>query len=559
MHDGASMLLTDARKDTQCVNAAGSPYCDVVFDFNEGTLDIWDVTNPTNPSRLSRTPYSNTGYSHSGWWSEDKQFVFLQDELDERDRGLATTMRIFSISDLRNPSLAGTWTGPTRAIDHNGFVRGNRYYMSNYARGLTILDITSPASPVAVGRFDSYPSSDNTGFPGAWGTYPFLPSGNILISDIDSGFYIVDDGTLNVTEGTLSFTTASFGADESQSASLAVQRTGSASGAVSVDWEIIGANGSTADVGAVTGTLNWADGDAASKLINVPLNNDGNAEGIERMMVRLAAPNGGVTLSSPNLVSLYISDPGDTPSVGFAEMAIATPERGFSTAVAVVQRAGSASGAVSVDYSVSGGDASAATDYAGPATGTLSWSDGDANPKSIEYTITDDGSSEVDEFFELTLNNASGGTISASSVLRVNILDGTGVTSEPNAVAGSNQTVNSGTRVTLNGSSSNDPQGDTLTYEWTQIAGPSVALADADQAGASFLAPSVSSDTMLRFVLEVANTRGLKNSAVVAVTVRSGAASSSGGGGGALSIFLIVLLLLKRMRFYDRLLTIRSR
>jgi hypothetical protein len=38
MHDGASMLITDARKDTQCVNAAGSHYCDVVLDFNESYL-----------------------------------------------------------------------------------------------------------------------------------------------------------------------------------------------------------------------------------------------------------------------------------------------------------------------------------------------------------------------------------------------------------------------------------------------------------------------------------------------------------------------------------------
>ncbi len=123
MHDAASMIVTDARKDSQCVNAAAA-YCDIVFDFNESSLDIWDVTDPANPARLSREPYGNSGYTHSGWWTEDKQFVFVQDELDERDRGLQTTLRAFSIADLRNPTLAGTWTGPTTAIDHNGFVRG---------------------------------------------------------------------------------------------------------------------------------------------------------------------------------------------------------------------------------------------------------------------------------------------------------------------------------------------------------------------------------------------------------------------------------------------------
>jgi choice-of-anchor B domain-containing protein len=114
MHDAASMTVTDARKDTQCANAATSAYCDVLFDFNESTLDIWDITNPGNPVRLSQTPYSNSAYSHSGWWSEDRQYVFLQDELDERDRGLATTLRVFSIADLRNPTLASQAVGRAR-------------------------------------------------------------------------------------------------------------------------------------------------------------------------------------------------------------------------------------------------------------------------------------------------------------------------------------------------------------------------------------------------------------------------------------------------------------
>ena len=214
MHDGASMLVRDARKDSQCVNAAGSDHCDVVFDFNESTLDVWDLTTGSAPRRLSRTPYSNAGYTHSGWPTEDGRFVFLQDELDERDRGLSTTLRIFDLSDLGNPSLAGTWTGPTRAADHNGFVRGNRYYMSNYARGLTVLDITNPAAPIDVGRFDTYPAGDGGGFPGAWGAYPFLPSGHVLISDIDSGLYVLEDDTLDVPQGRLSFAATSYGADE---------------------------------------------------------------------------------------------------------------------------------------------------------------------------------------------------------------------------------------------------------------------------------------------------------------------------------------------------------
>ena len=558
MHDGASMLVTDVRKDTQCVNTTGSPYCDVVLDFNESTLDIWDVTNPVSPQRLSRTPYANAAYSHSGWWSEDRQYVFLQDELDERDRGLPTTLRVFSVADLRNPVPAGTWSGPTNAIDHNGFVRGNRYYMSNYARGLTILDITDASRPTAVGRFDSYPSSDFTGFPGAWGTYPFLPSGNVLISDIDSGLYVVADRTLAVAEGSLSFSAESFGAGEAETASVRVQRSGGSTGAVSVDWEVIPASGTTADVAATRGTLSWSAGDASDRSISIPLVNDGATEGLERLVLKLTAPAGGATLFSPSIASLYVSDPGDAASIGFADAEISATERGFGTAVAVLQRRGSASGVVSVDYAVIGGDATAGSDYTGPTNGSVLWGDGDADPRTIEFSISDDAIAEDNEYFELVLSSASGASIDRST-LRVNVLDGTGVNSAPNAVSGSNQSVNGGASVSLDGSGSNDLDGDALSYQWTQTFGPTVTLDGAASATASFTAPTVQSDTMLRFQLAVTDSKGLGATSVTTVTVLAPGSSSSGGGGGALSLWLVVLLLLERVRFYDRLLAIRAR
>ncbi len=565
MHDAASMLVADSRKDSQCVNASASPYCDVLFDFNESTLDIWDITDPANPVRLSRTPYGNAGYSHSGWWSEDKQYVFLQDELDERDNGLATTLRAFSINDLRSPALAGTWTGPTTAIDHNGFVRGNRYYMSNYARGLTILDITNPANPTQAGRFDSYPPGDGVGFPGAWGTYPFLPSGNVLISDIDSGLYIVEDRTLDVAQGSLRFAAASFGADEGTAGSsrITVSRVGGSQGATSVDWEVVPATADASDVIVASGTFNWGLGDTADKSFVLGLNIDGQTEGLERLLVRLSAPTNGATLSSPNIASLYISDAGASPVVGFADASVSVSERGFGRAIAVVQRSGSAIGAVAVDYSVAAGNAASGSDYTGPTSGTLSWADGDADPKWIEFDINDDGVNEDDEFIQLALSNAAGATL-GSDQLRIDILDGTGINTAPSAVAGSGQRVTGGAVVTLNGSDSNDPDGDSLTYAWTQSLGPDVVLSDPAAAQPTFTAPTVSSDTLLRFQLTVSDPGGLADSASVSVTVATNAPAPDGnsggsGGGGTLSLWLIALLLFERMRLYDRLFAIRSR
>jgi choice-of-anchor B domain-containing protein len=542
MHDAASMRVTDTRKDTQCVNAAGSPYCEVLFDFNESTVDIWDVTRPTGPVRLSRTPYGNANYVHSGWWSEDTQYLFVQDELDERDRGLRTTLRAFSIADLTAPTLAGFWAGPTTAIDHNGFVRGNRYYMSNYARGLTILDISNPAAPTSVGRFDTYPASDNVGFPGAWGTFPFLPSGHVLISDIDSGFYVVADKTLDVAQGSLAFAAQSFAVEEAQPGGITVRRIGGTEGNVSVNWELLGATASGNDATVGNGTLNWVSGDSSYRIIEVSATNDGNVEGLERFLIRLSAPAGGATLSAPNIASVYVNDPGASTAVEFATDSIAVGERGFATAVAIVNRIGSARGAASVDFAVSGGSAVSDGDYSGPQSGTLSWVDGDADPKWIEYAIVDDGTGEPDETIELTLNNAAGAALGSRTQLRIDVVDGSGVNQAPNAIAGSSQTVTSGSTVTLDGNQSNDPNGDSLSYAWRQTLGTDVTLSNANASRATFVAPVVGSDSLLRFSLQVSDAGGLTDTASVSVTVRS--TSANAGGGGAAGLWLLAVLAL---------------
>jgi hypothetical protein len=46
-----------------------------------------------------------------------------------------------------------------------------------------------------IGYFDTYPQHNNAAFNGVWNVYPYLPSGNIVISDIDSGLFVVKKST----------------------------------------------------------------------------------------------------------------------------------------------------------------------------------------------------------------------------------------------------------------------------------------------------------------------------------------------------------------------------
>jgi hypothetical protein len=176
-------------------------------------------------------------------------------------------------------------------------------------------------------------------------------------------------------------------------------------------------------------------------------------------------------------------------------------------------------------------------------SGTISWSDGDADPKWIEFAITDDTDDEPTEFFELALSNVTGANVGAKSALRINIGNGSGINSAPNAVAGANQTVNSGASVSLSGSQSNDPDGDTITYAWAQSTGPAVSIANANSATATFTAPDVTSDTLLRFELTVTDAGGLSGTSLTAVTVnKSGGASTKKSGGGSTGLLLLALM-----------------
>jgi len=79
------------------------------------------------------------------------------------------------------------------------------------------------------------------------------------------------------------------------------------------------------------------------------------------------------------------------------------------TATLTVSRRGPATGAVTVDYATSSGSASSGQDFE-PASGTLSWANGDSTPKPIVVAIKDDAEPEGSETFDVTLSNPSAGT-----------------------------------------------------------------------------------------------------------------------------------------------------
>ncbi len=164
---------------------------EIAFCANEDTVTIVDVTNKSNMTMVSRNVYAQDQYTHQGWLSEDHRYFYMGDELDESSYGGPTRTHIFDCQDLDNPNYVGFYSGVESTIDHNLYVKGDYLYQANYTSGLRVLDISNPTQPVEIAFFDTYPAGNGVSFNGAWSCYPYFDSGTILVSDIQSGLFLV--------------------------------------------------------------------------------------------------------------------------------------------------------------------------------------------------------------------------------------------------------------------------------------------------------------------------------------------------------------------------------
>ncbi len=176
---------------------------------------IWDVADPQNISLIAENDFDGT-YNHSSWISENGDYLYVAEEVP-----VGLPIRVVDITDMDNGEIrnAGSFIdnlapGNTGNVTHhNPFVKDDLLYISSYEDGLKVYDIRIPDSPVLHAYYDTYPDDNAAGmyngYFGAWGTYPFLPSGNILVSDRQYGLQIIDvdnidcDGTARIL-GTIS-------------------------------------------------------------------------------------------------------------------------------------------------------------------------------------------------------------------------------------------------------------------------------------------------------------------------------------------------------------------
>jgi len=157
-------------------------------EIYEGHFAIYDVTNKGDDPTLLGTQQTPFTFTHNAWLTDDAKHIFTTDETANAPIGA------YNIEDPANIIETDVYrplgTLGDGVIPHNVHVWRDWVIISYYTDGCIIIDGSRPTNLIEVGNFDTFiPAS--TGFSGAWGAYPFLPSETILVTDIGNGLYVL--------------------------------------------------------------------------------------------------------------------------------------------------------------------------------------------------------------------------------------------------------------------------------------------------------------------------------------------------------------------------------
>lgn len=150
-------------------------------------VDVLDVTDRTAPVRIIGTPFNYAGSgAHNAEVLAGGNYVAIGDEI-----GSGQHFRIFDVSNLAGVTQVADMIIDPLASAHNCYELNDLLYMAHYTEGVRVWDVSNPTSPFEVAHYDTYTQS-GYGYRGCWNVYPYLPSGRIIASDMQTGLYLLE-------------------------------------------------------------------------------------------------------------------------------------------------------------------------------------------------------------------------------------------------------------------------------------------------------------------------------------------------------------------------------
>ncbi len=149
--------------------------------ISDGYFSVIDMSDKNNPVVLATQPTPTT-FTHNTWLTKDRKHLLTTDETS------GSYLAMYNISDLDDIKELDRLqcTPGSGSIAHNTYVKGDHAVTAWYTDGVNIVDCTRPSNIVQTGWYDTYPGT-GSGFEGAWGVYPYFPSGNLIVSNINPG------------------------------------------------------------------------------------------------------------------------------------------------------------------------------------------------------------------------------------------------------------------------------------------------------------------------------------------------------------------------------------
>ena len=158
-----------------------------VAEGSSGRWAIWNLANKASPILLARPAIPASGYVHNIWPSADRHYAASTEETGGK------TVKIWDISNLSAITLVGEYLAPSN-LAHNAHFKGDTLYLAHYESGIAVVDISNPAQPREMARFDTYASGESANFNGAWGCHPFTNNGHIYASNLDGSLWVLREG-----------------------------------------------------------------------------------------------------------------------------------------------------------------------------------------------------------------------------------------------------------------------------------------------------------------------------------------------------------------------------